>query len=438
MNVIAFYKIFFSFFIIVPAAGMCCFVLKNQLKFSPKKITAMIFAAYAIIGSISSAAIMFFDIDDFNFLLLPVFVTCFIMLKLVTRADISKCVFVFLSVCCLLSSFSLISHLLDSLVQNETATGTSLSYIMIQLGISIIGILLLLPLMKYFSWMIDNINIKKLWYTFSVLPLILICSNIYITPISYDNLRVGKVFIKGLILVIIELVMFILVFVLLYIVTRATMEKSKLTEKNKILEAQQKYSESLQSYINQTAKARHDFKHSIHLLNQLVREDNLSAVKEYLASYEKSLNIAAPISICSSDAINALLNYYRQEAIDNDIELNWNIDIPDNSRIQEVDMCSVLGNILENAVDGCKTLTEGRRYFNLTVEPRNGSLYIVTTNNFGEKLKKNGKDYLSTKHSGRDAIGLKSIRSIVEIYNGVFEAKNSDSDFYINALMKYV
>ncbi|MDO4829965.1 MAG: ATP-binding protein [Clostridia bacterium] len=133
-----------------------------------------------------------------------------------------------------------------------------------------------------------------------------------------------------------------------------------------------------------------------------------------------------------------MLNYYRQEAIDNDIELNWNIDIPDNSRIQEVDMCSVLGNILENAVDGCKTLTKGRRYFNLTVEPRNGSLYIVTTNNFGEKLKKNGKDYLSTKHSGRDAIGLKSIRSIVEIYNGVFEAKNSDSDFYINALMKYV
>ena len=60
--------------------------------------------------------------------------------------------------------------------------------------------------------------------------------------------------------------------------------------------------------------------------------------------------------------------------------------MPDKSRILDVDLCSIFGNILENAIDGCCTVEEGKRYFNLTSEIKGDCLYIVSTNNYGKPL----------------------------------------------------
>ena len=139
--------------------------------------------------------------------------------------------------------------------------------------------------------MIDNINIGKVWYLFSILPIALMVSNIYIIPISYANIRVGKVYAKGFIITIFELALYLIVFILFYIFSKTTIEKTKLTERNNIFEIQKSYTESLQSYIKYTSKARHDFKHSVHVMSRLADEGNLSALKDYIAQYENSLTV---------------------------------------------------------------------------------------------------------------------------------------------------
>ena len=103
-------------------------------------------------------------------------------------------------------------------------------------------------------------------------------------------------------------------------------------------------------------------------MSRLADEGNLSALKDYIAQYENSLTVTAPVRICKSDALNALFNHYRQQAIENDVDINWRIDLPDKSKNLDVDLCSIFGNILENAIDGCCTVEEGKRYFNLTSE----------------------------------------------------------------------
>lgn len=123
------------------------------------------------------------------------------------------------------------------------------------MGLSVAAMGALVPLTKYYAWMIDNINIGKVWYLFSILPIALMVSNIYITPISYANIRVGKVYAKGFIITIFELALYLIVFILFYIFSKTTIEKTKLTERNNILEIQKSYTESLQSYIKYTSKA---------------------------------------------------------------------------------------------------------------------------------------------------------------------------------------
>lgn len=433
---IEFLQAFFSFAIIIPSGLFCFLPLKNQLRYHISKIIITFLCLFLIIGSLSAVAIMLFHIDNLNLVLFTNFIIFYFFLKSVTKAGTARCLFVFISVCCLISFFSLYSYFINSFFQEEISRGVNTSYSLIQMGLSVAAMGALVPLTKYYAWMIDNINIGKVWYLFSILPIALMVSNIYIIPISYANIRVGKVYAKGFIITIFELALYLIVFILFYIFSKTTIEKTKLTERNNILEIQKSYTESLQLYIKYTSKARHDFKHSVHVMSRLADEGNLSALKDYIAQYENSLTVTAPVRICKSEALNALFNHYRQQAIENNIDINWQIDLPENSRILDVDLCSIFGNILENAIDGCCTVEEGKRYFNLTSEIKGDCLYIVSTNNYGKPLIMDGEEFSSTKHQGK-GIGLYSMKSITDVYDGIFEAGNNDGEFFVNIVMKY-
>lgn len=103
------------------------------------------------------------------------------------------------------------------------------------MGLSVAAMALLFPLTKYYAWMIDNINIGKVWYLFSILPIALMVSNIYIIPISYANIRVGKVYAKGFIITIFELALYLIVFILFYIFSKTTIEKQSLQNETTFL-----------------------------------------------------------------------------------------------------------------------------------------------------------------------------------------------------------
>lgn len=433
---IEFLQAFFSFAIIIPSGLFCFLPLKNQLRYHISKIIITFLCLFLIIGSLSAVAIMLFHIDNLNLVLFTNFIIFYFFLKSVTKAGTARCLFVFISVCCLVSFFSLYAYFINAFFQEEISRGVDTSYNIIQMGLTLAVTALLFPLTKYYAWMIDNINIGKVWYLFSILPISLMVSNIYTIPISYANIRVGKVYAKGFIITIFELALYLIVFILFYIFSKTTIEKTKLTERNNILEIQKSYTESLQSYIKYTSKARHDFKHSVHVMSRLADEGNLSALKDYIAQYENSLTVTAPVRICKSEALNALFNHYRQQAIENNVDINWRIDLPENSRILDVDLCSIFGNILENAIDGCCTVEEGKRYFNLTSEIKGDCLYIVSTNNYGKPLRMDGEEFSSTKHQGK-GIGLYSMKSITDVYDGIFEAGNNDDEFFVNIVMKY-
>lgn len=435
-TLVNFFQTLFSFAIIIPLSLFCLLPLKNQLKYPISKIVTLFLCSFFILGSLSSIVMTAFDIQNLNFVLFPDLVIFFFLIKSVTKVGTARCLFVFISVCCLISFFSLYAYFINAFFQEEISRGVDTSYSLIQMGLSVAAMGALVPLTKYYAWMIDRITTVKLWYLFTVFPVALMISNIYYTPISYANLRVGKILSKGLILTVFELIMYLLVFILFYVFSKTTMEKTKLTERNNILEIQKSYTESLQSYIEYTAKARHDFKHSVSVMSRLADEGNLSALKDYIAQYENSLTVTAPVRICKSDALNALFNHYRQQAIENDVDINWRIDLPDKSRILDVDLCSIFGNILENAIDGCCTVEEGKRYFNLTSEIKGDCLYIVSTNHYGKPLEMDGETYSSTKHQGK-GIGLHSMKSITEVYDGIFDAGNNNGEFFVDIMLKY-
>ena len=188
--------------------------------------------------------------------------------------------------------------------------------------------------------------------------------------------------------------------------------------------------------MRQTAQLRHDFRHSVRLLSSLAEKGDISSIRAHLAEYEVSFSESTPVNFCTNTALNAMFSYYYEMAVSAGIDTDWRIELPEPLSATELDMVSLFGNLMENAIDGCQTVSEGRRYFCLTTEICHGNrLYIVSTNSFDGKVWKGKDGYRSTKHSGK-GIGLAAISATAEKYGGSAQASHSDTEFFVDVMLK--
>ena len=168
----------------------------------------------------------------------------------------------------------------------------------------------------------------------------------------------------------------------------------------------------------------------------LADNGDFESLRAQLHEYEQELDLNTPVNYCHNAALNALFNYYREMAASENIKTDWKIHIPEPLTVSELDLCSLLGNLLENAIAGCKTVPEDQRFFNLSILLKNmDCLYIVSTNSFDGKVKKNQETYMSTKRNG-EGTGLFSIKTIAEKHKGMAQISNNDRNFFIDIMLK--
>ncbi|MDE6260468.1 MAG: ATP-binding protein [Oscillospiraceae bacterium] len=226
------------------------------------------------------------------------------------------------------------------------------------------------------------------------------------------------------------------IYLLFFWATSVILEHAELKERTQLLEIQSRQYWALQEHMRQTARLRHDFRHSIRLLSALAAEEDLAGVRTHLAEYERSLAEYTPAVFCANAALNALFGYYYEMAVSAGVDTDWRIELPDPLTVSELDLAGLFGNLLENGIKGCQTLPEGERRFSLTTELRQGdSLYIVSTNTFDGHVCKRKGGYYSIRHDGH-GIGLKSIAAVAEKYGGSVRFSHSDAEFFVDVVMK--
>lgn len=213
------------------------------------------------------------------------------------------------------------------------------------------------------------------------------------------------------------------------------LENTKTEERNRILEMQESQYIAQKKYMEDTLKTRHDFKHTIRTLKSLSLAKDYATIDSYLDEYINSMPENDIVQYCKNNAVNALLNFYMQSAKQREIRLHWKIDLPETVEISTMDLCSILGNILENAITSCQDLSKEDRFIQLSVITRHDFyLYIVAVNRFsGKRIQKNNR-YLST-HKNGNGIGLTSIAVTAEKYGGSAEFSHAGTEFYSNVMM---
>lgn len=200
-----------------------------------------------------------------------------------------------------------------------------------------------------------SVEIHDFWMTAWLLPFVATTMILLLTGTIRDG-HVGSLALPARILLL--LCMFMLSH-LLILFMKNLQEQIITNERNKTMEnllrVQTEQFEMLKTRIIESRRARHDFRHHRMVLKELADRNDLHGIQTYLAEYTAE-HVDTPSKTYSNNpTVNAVVAYYAGHAEAAGIRFTARVQLPEQLLIPDPIFCVLLGNLLENAVDACKT-----------------------------------------------------------------------------------
>ena len=279
--------------------------------------------------------------------------------------------------------------------------------------------------------MVEDDNFAQTWYVFWVLPLVFILLNLFMIPRYQSTLQTGRV-LQGYMVLSIALLVLLFWFNAIFLLMANSLNRNaRLQQENQLLSMQQQRYESLKTAVEEARQARHDMRHQFHQISALAETGDLEGLKDYLAKTVSRIpNL--DMRFCENRAADSVVGYYCALAKREDIPFRAKLDLPQVLPVDEIDMCLVLSNLLENALEASlRTSAAGRQIEITAYVHAERILLIEVENTFDGKVKEKNGVFRSSKRNG-NGIGIQSVRHIAEKnggastfsdQNGVFSAK---------------
>jgi len=210
----------------------------------------------------------------------------------------------------------------------------------------------------------------------------------------------------------------------------------KLAYENSILMEQNRQYADMSRKIKDVRKSAHDARHHLGILQYVADSGELDVLKKYIEDYSSAMVKDLNVIYCENTYANTVLNYYAQQCRQEEIEYHVRFELPAECSISDMDMCSVLGNLLENAVEACRKMTEGKRYIEVGGELRGSTFYLTVDNSVSEApvFLKSGE--LESSKFGGAGIGTHSVKSVAEKYGGSSSFEYHDGVFEVSVMMR--
>ena len=174
---------------------------------------------------------------------------------------------------------------------------------------------------------------------------------------------------------------------------------------------------------------RHDYHNHMQKIKAHLAMGQLEEVLEYLDQLESDLDTVDVKYKTGNISLDAILNSKLSVAEKLDIDINCKAAVPERLNISDIDLCVVIGNLIDNAMEACENMKEDcRKFIRIYICVRKQQLYISVTNSTKEVIRKLDKEYISNKR-GNHGHGLKRIDNIVDKYDGFINRKNEPGVF---------
>lgn len=236
---------------------------------------------------------------------------------------------------------------------------------------------------------------------------------------------------KILILILVSVVLLVLVIYLLYRILDGIYDRRIAAYQNKLLKNEVDEVHNL--YLTMRGW-RHDYHNHMQSVKAYLAMDSLEEARAYLDALEQDLDEINLLFNTGNINADAVLNAKISLAIKKGIQVDYKAAVPKTLAVSDSDLCVVIGNLIDNAVESCEKVAPENQFIRLYIGIFQKQLYLSVSNATSETVRKLDEQYISTKR-GNHGHGLKRINKIVDKYGGFVNRKNEPGVFVTEILL---
>lgn len=201
---------------------------------------------------------------------------------------------------------------------------------------------------------------------------------------------------------------------------------------------EQKYVKDTTQLIEQYRRLRHDYIHHIGCMSMLLETHDYDELKQYFQRFQESTqNIGFPLVVTPNKTISALLHHKIQLAQGKNIQTNVDIKIFQEGYSCDLDICTVLGNLLDNAIEACEKINNTEhRMIDIHIQEKEKYLSIVVKNTTDSSYTINHYFQTTKEDSVKHGFGLKSVKQIADQHDGDMDLDCKNGEFIVKIILK--
>lgn len=422
--------------VIIPGMLLAYLPVKACLRQAPFKLGLWMFPLLLGISLSGGIVCYYFQIMTTLFLI-PVLLFLMLLYHKTLQISIWKSSSIFLAVCAVFACVKSLSRAVNAIMIFEPDIAEKQLWLCVKAGIFYNLICLSFVLIAWYPAthmvriLIADENFAQTWYIFWILPLIFIGLNQFMVPKYQSTLYTGQILQIYIVVSIVLLIILTLFYAIFLMMALSLNKNARLQQENHFLSLQQARYENLCSAIEEARQARHDIRHHFLQLSSLAEKGDLEKIKEYLSNANSKIP-DYNLHFCENQAADSVISHYAALAKRENIPFQANAALPAHISIDQIDMCLVLSNLLENALEASLKAKPFNRRIHAEVYLHHKHLLLIQVENtFEGKIQEKNHIFQSSKRPG-NGVGIQSVRHIAEknggdssftYENGVFTAK---------------
>jgi len=199
------------------------------------------------------------------------------------------------------------------------------------------------------------------------------------------------------------------------------------------LDIQLSHYKQLSEYNLNIIEYKHDFKNQLQTIYTLLDNKDFNNARKFADRLAASIDISMPAPFCKNPVVEALLQNKYSMAKDSNIKMEIVVHLDSETGIDDLHLCSVLSNLIDNALEACSNISDPSILPYITVKCyEKAAFLIIKVTNFKQNkiLLSRDKRILSTKQdASKHGLGLTIVENIAKLYNGGLRLNYSDHEF---------
>lgn len=180
---------------------------------------------------------------------------------------------------------------------------------------------------------------------------------------------------------------------------------------------------------------RHDYHNHIQALKVCLNQQEYGQMKEFLEQVDVSLAQVDQVIKTGNVMLDAIVNSKIALIREKQIAVDCTAYVPAQMPVKAIDLCVLLGNLLDNAMEACQKLErQEERFIRIYMDVMKGQLYVCITNSMAGKARAKGGFYPSDK-AGLHGFGMERIDRIVKQYSGYIRRGSEEGVFATEVML---